>query len=148
MKVNRKFLIILVIIVALLVGLFLLYKYITRNQSQISEAMLYSKDYTIVYISANNNDNSNKGIEEYLIVDSNKKVVETRQVLIGYTDTELQNMYNSYIGNTKNMISFDASIRDKKLILTTGIYNGKTADEVVSLFTNNSNYKDVIVKEI
>lgn len=143
MMPKKKAIIVLVIIFTVIIGLILLAKYIARNPNPISKDLKNQKNYSIVYIHA---DAGNISIEDYLIVNNDKKVIDTREILIGYNSDELNQKYNSY--NTSSPVYYNVQIRENRLIYSTTIYNGRSSDDIVKLYKENSNYSNVKVNEI
>lgn len=144
MKSKKIIIIIIISIIVVIVGLIFLSNYITRNPSPIPEAMKDHKNYRIVHISANDN---YKTIEEYLIVGSDNKVVETREILSGYHDDEIQNAYQSALNISE--ITYNVELKNKNtIILNASFNNGKLADDIISMFKNSKYYTNVKIDEI
>lgn len=140
---SGKAIVIILVIVLVLVGVFLgLNYYFTRSGSQLSDDLKDQKHYKILSMTANK---GSLEVEYYFILNNENKVIQTRIVEIGYTEDELNKAYNNSLA--LEAVNFDAKKDGNQLIYSTTLYNGKTADEIKTQYQNNSNYKNVIIKE-
>ena len=144
MKINKKFFIMLIIIfVFILICVYGIYKYVIKKEDPTTKRLLDKKGYSIVYLYCEHN---GKDISDYLIVDSNKNIIDTRESITGYSDEELKNVYDTYEKMPLHLY-YNVEIRDKTMVYNTSMNNGRNIDTFISEY-NKNDYKIKIVKVI
>jgi uncharacterized alpha/beta hydrolase family protein len=143
---NQKILIFIfciIIILIILIPILLNQYYTYNNPNSLDKAIENKKEYGIVYLSGNID---NVITEEYLIVDSNQKIIQETKILTGHSDAELNTIYKELKQNGGPVI-YNVRIKNKSLIYNTVMLNGKNINEYIDIF-KKSVYQNKIIKEI